>query len=69
MGKWHPASRAGITDIREKAELLLKDSKAAKSAHKASPQCVMIEGGSPDRQCCGCHFWAGAIAALTDLIQ
>ena len=68
MGKWSPSQRAEVTDILEKAKLLLEDSKKAKSVHRASKQCTRLTGGSPDRGCCGCHFWMGAISALEDLI-
>ena len=68
MGKWAPNQRADITDIREKAKLLLSDARQAKKVHRESKQCERTAGGSPDRACCGCHFWAGSIAALEELI-
>ena len=69
MGKWGPNQRSEVYDTRDKAELLLKDSQKAKKAHRDSKACTRQSGGSPDAQCCGCHFWAGAISALTDLLN
>jgi hypothetical protein len=41
----------------------LERAQQAKLEHKASNQCEAKSG----RGCTGCHFWSGAIAALSEL--
>ena len=69
MGKWRPGQHLEVKDPRERATILLADCVRAKEDHKASGLCRQIEGGSPDRDCCTCHFWAGAIHALEEVLS
>ena len=69
MGKWNPGQHLDETDAYKRAELLLADCIRAKYEHKESGLCKLIEGGSPDHQCCACHFWAGAIHALEEVVK
>ena len=52
------------SDWAHKAEELLRKSKAAKEKHR-SGYCEMKEG----RTCGACHFYSGAIEALSELIR
>ena len=52
------------SDWALKAEELLRKSKAAKEKHR-SGYCEMKEG----RTCGACHFYSGAIEALSELIR
>lgn len=47
----------------ENIELKIVEYMAAKAAHKSSTQCERTIGG-----CTACHFWSGAISALSDLV-
>ena len=69
MGKWAKGQHLNFTDARERAQVLLKDCIQAKHEHIHSGKCVMIEGGSPDHACCTCHFWAGSINALEEVLM
>jgi hypothetical protein len=69
MGKWNPGQHLEEREPGKRAELLLRDCIEAKNEHRASGYCQLLEGGSPDRNCCACHFWAGAIHALTEVLM
>jgi len=68
MGKWRVGQHLDQTDIYKRTELLLMDCIKAKYAHKESGLCQLEPGGSPNRNCTACHFWAGAIHALEEVL-
>lgn len=49
-------------DLEDKAEKMLKLLQKNKRKHKGGDQC-QGKGG-----CTGCHFWSGAISALSELL-
>ena len=68
MGAWNPGQHFNEPDPIKRAKLLLADCIAAKDKHRNSDFCKFTEGGSPNCQCCTCHFWAGAIHALEEVV-
>ena len=68
MGKAVPKHHRDEKDAFNRAEALLSDCIDAKHAHIHSGKCLVVEGGSPDHQCSTCHWWAGAINALEEVI-
>jgi hypothetical protein len=50
--------------ILENAVIMLGRARKAKKAHRMSTQCCRESG----RSCSGCHYWSGAISALSELL-
>lgn len=68
MGKCVPRHHRTEQDAYKRAQGLLADCIIAKNEHKKTKNCIQEPGGSPDHRCVTCHWWAGAINALEEVI-